>query len=122
MFAPLWAWCLLASLAAIGGCQTRQPGVKSAFGSQYAIVASTVADTTEAAAAVLEEMGLEEVTATATDVDGEITGFTRERTRVEVYAAQEDPTRTEVSVMVGAMGEAAVGTEIIARIREKLGR
>ena len=112
---------LLALAAAVPGCQTPQPGVKSALGSQYAVVDASVEEATEAASAVLEEMGLGEVKATSTEVDGEVSGFTDDRTRVEVYVAEEAPGRTEVSVMVGALGDAATGTAVIASIRERLG-
>ena len=112
---------LLLGAAALPACKTHRPGVKSAFGSQFAVVDAGVEPATAAAVAVLEEMGLEEVRATSTEVDGEVTAFKEDRTRVEVYVATEAEGRSEISVMVGAMGDAATGTGIIARIREKLG-
>ena len=115
------ALVLLLPLGVLPGCQTPQSGVKSAFGSQFAIVSATVEETTEAAVAVLEALGVEEVTATSTEIDGEITGFTADRTRVEVYTVREDEGKTELSVTVGAVGDAATGAEIIARIRQRLG-
>ncbi len=112
---------LLLPLGVLPGCQTPQPGVKSAFGSQFAVVGATVEEATEAAVAVLEELGVGEVTATSTEIDGEVTGFTADRTRVEVYTVREEAGKTELSVMVGAMGDAATGAEIITRIRQRLG-
>lgn len=103
------------------GCQGPQPGVKSAFGSQYALIDAGVEETTEAAVAVFEEMGLREVAASSTEVDAEITGFTADRTRVEAYVAIEEEGRSELSVIVGALGDAATGAEVISRVRAKLG-
>lgn len=105
----------------LAGCQTPQSGVKTAFGSQFAIVNASVAETTEAAAAVLEQLAISEITATSTEIDSEVTGFLPDRTRVEVYAAREAEGRTEVSVNVGALGETDTGARIVSMIRERLG-
>ena len=112
--------CLGGGALLLAGCQTPQAGVKSMLGRQYTVVDASVEETTEAAAAVLEELGLQEVTAASTAFDGEVAGFTRDRTRVEVYTAMEDQTKTEVSAMVGALGDAALGTEIISKIQARL--
>src|SRR5688572_17840259 len=69
--------------AGLAGCQsTHEEGVKSNLRTQWTDVSADTKTTTEAARAVLEEDGLKEVRADATNVDGKATAKMADGTKV----------------------------------------
>ena len=77
---------LLAATPLLGACQTDTAGVTSTYRTQTATVMAGVQDATEAAAEVLEDYELRDVTSNATEVDGQAMGMKADGTEVNVYA------------------------------------
>ena len=116
--------CVLCSaLAGVGlaipACQTSQPGVKSSYRSQWTTVNATTTKTTEIAKDVLEDLKLKNIESTATEVDGNVHGYTADNTKVTVEVERVTDKTSQVSVYVGAMGDPDLGKEILARIQEE---
>ena len=103
------------------GCQTGQPGVKSTGVVQYTTIAADMETSADAAADVLEEMNLQNVTAQAGTVEGWVKGYMVDGKEVEVELSHVGREATAVSVQVGTFGDTSLGKEIIARMREKVG-
>ena len=114
------AVALLAATPLLSACQTDTAGVTSSYRTQSATVMAGVQDATEAAAEVLEELELRDVTSTATEVDGQATGMKADGTEVTVYADRESDTMTELSVTVGTVGEPELGKDILKKVQDEL--
>jgi hypothetical protein len=102
-------------------CQITPSGLKTSMFSQYTTIEAGTASATEAAEAVLEDLGLHEIEARSTNVDGWAKGLLSDKTPVTVTLERLGENLSQISVRVGSFGDTSVGQDIIARVREKLG-
>ena len=111
------ALCLAMGLWA---CKSHhEEGVTSSYMSQWTTVNANTTATTDAAKAVLTEMGLQDVKATSTSVDGEATGKKADGTKVKVSVKKKTDTSSETSASVGMTGDPALGAEIVKKIKAR---
>jgi hypothetical protein len=104
-------------------CQTTEPGVTSTQFQQSTHMEVGTAKGTQAAEAVLKDLGLKDITSSATNLDGWAKGMMSDKTIVKVglerVGQAEDV--SEVTVTVGSFGDPTLGKDIIRRMRNKLG-
>lgn len=101
-------------------CQsTHEKGVTSDLRTQWTDVKADTKDTTNAAKDVLKDVGLQDVTATSTNVDGKATGKKADGTEVDVTITKTGEKKSQVSVTVGTIGEPKLGADIARRIKDK---
>lgn len=112
------AVCTVASLAFVGCASKQADDVKTTYRSQYTTVAADVKTTTDAAKAVLDDEGLQGVTANSTNVDGKATGKKADGTEVKVFV-ERDGSTSKVQVTVGLMGEPKLGAPIAEKIKRR---
>jgi hypothetical protein len=104
------------------GCQSsHEEGVKSNYVQQWTDVSTDPATTADAAKAVLMDEGLRDVKSNATGVDGTAEGKKADGTKVKVSIKKKD-TGSQVSVMVGTMGDPALGAEVAKKIKMRAER
>ena len=103
------------------GCETTEPGVRTTMLEQYTTLDVGTAPATQAAADVLNDLGLHEVEHSSTNVDGWAKGFMADKSLIKVMISRATDTSSDISVKVGATGDTALGQDIIARVRAKLG-
>ena len=102
------------------GCQSRhEEGVRSNLRTQWTDVSADTKTTTEAARAVLQEQGLKDVTADATNVDGKATGRMANGTKVTVSVEKKGEQSSQVSVNVGTIGDPSLGAETAKRVKTR---
>lgn len=106
---------------ALSACQTNAPGVRSTGFAQYTTIGAGTAQATKAAEEVLQELGLQEIQSNSTNVDGWATGQMADKTPVKVSLSRVSEGQSEISVKVGSFGDNALGKDILARVRDKLG-
>jgi hypothetical protein len=106
---------------ALSACKTTEPGVKSTRFAQYTTIGVGTADGTKAAAEVLEDLGLQNIESSSTNVDGWAKGFMADKTQVTVNFERISENMSDISVKVGSFGDPSLGEEIIAKVRKKLG-
>jgi hypothetical protein len=83
-------------------------------------VNADTAATARAAEAVLSDDGLENITSSATRLDGVASGRKADGTNVKVaIKKQEEGTGSTVWVTVGTIGDPALGADIARRIKER---
>jgi Zn-dependent membrane protease YugP len=110
----------LATLLFISACQSsHEQGVKSNYRAQWTPVNADTRATTEAARAVLNEQGLKDVMADSTEVDGKATGKKADGTKVDVSIERQGDNKSQVSVVVGTIGQPALGAEIARMIKDR---
>ena len=112
----------LALVAAIllSACQSKhEEGVTSDYRAQWTSVNANTNDTTEAARAVLNEQGLKDVQASSTNVDGKATAKKADGTKVNVTVKKQSDTMSQVSVVVGTIGQPALGAELARMIKDR---
>jgi len=112
---------MILALAAIGlsfGCQSGHEGVKSDYRSQWTTVSADTAKTTDAAKAVLQEEGLKDIKASSTNLDGTAHAKMADGTKVDVSIKKEG-SGSQVSVVVGTMGDPTVGASIAKKIKDR---
>lgn len=102
-------------------CATSDPGVKNNQFTQYTTMQTGTAEATQAAEAVLNDLGLRDVQSSSTNVDGWAKGALADKTPVHVDLDRKTDTTIGISVRVGDFGNPELGQEIISRVREKLG-
>jgi uncharacterized protein YbjT (DUF2867 family) len=112
---------VVAAALAVVACSTGSPGVKSTQFAQYTTLPAGPADATKAAEAVLKDLGLHEVTSSSTNVDGWAKGMMADKTAVNVSLTRVNDMSSDISVKVGSFGDPALGSDIISRVRKKLG-
>ena len=104
----------------LSACQSKhEEGVTSNYRAQWTPVNANTQDTTEAARAVLNEEGLKDVQASSTNVDGKATAKKADGTKVNVSIEKESDRTSQVSVVVGTVGQPALGAEIARKIKER---
>jgi hypothetical protein len=109
---------LFAAFLVSTGCEsTHEKGVKSNLHTQWADVAASTAQTTDAAKAVLEAEGLRDVKANSTAMDGEATGKMADGTKVTVSVKKKGDTSSQVSVNLGSLGSPKMGAELAKKIK-----
>lgn len=102
------------------GCASRhEEGVTSTYRSQYEDVAADTKTTTQAAEAVLNDMGLKSVNSTSTAVDGKATAKLADGTDVKVGIDKETAMTSKVTVTVGMIGDPKLGAEIAKKTKMK---
>ena len=111
---------VMTAMVSLPACQTSQPGVKSSYKSQWATVDGSTTKATEAAKDVLQDMKLQNISATSTAVDGTVVGYTADNTKISVDVQKVTDKTSQVSVYVGAMGDPDMGKDILARIQKEL--
>ena len=107
--------------ASLSGCKTSESGIKSAYVSQWATVAGNTMNTTDAARGVLEDLKLQRVDSRSTEVDGWAKAYNADNNEISVKVEKAGPDTSKVRVTVGPVGDPALGTDIINRIRQRLG-
>ena len=115
------AAALALGLAVLPACKTDTAGVKSNYRQQYTTVDATAPEATEAAKEVLESLGLKDVKATSTKLDGMATAKTADGTDVTVSVKRVTGSSSELTVVVGTLGDPQLGKTIVSKIRENLG-
>jgi hypothetical protein len=111
---------MIVLLLVVGGCKSsHEEGVKSDYMTQWTSVTTDTQKTTDAAKAVLEDEGLKEVKASATNVDGTAEGKKADGTKVKVSVKKVKDAGSEVSVKVGTMGDPALGAEFASKIKKR---
>ena len=110
----------LMGVVILAACETSQPGVKSTVRSQWATVHAAPPKAAEVAADVLQELQLKNVESKSTAVDGLITGFTADETKISVSIERAGPSSSEVTVTVGAFGDQSLGSDILGRMQNKI--
>lgn len=104
--------------ALLAGCKSsHESGVKSNYMTQWAPVAASTKDTTEAAKGVFESEGLKDVTANSTDVDGKASGKLADGTVVTASVKKETDATSTLSVNVGTLGDPELGAELAKKIK-----
>ena len=110
----------LAMAALLVGCKSsHEDGVKSSYRSQWAPVMADTKITTAAAATVLNEEGLKDVTSKSTGVDGTAMGKMADGTAVKVAVKKESDNLSQVSVTVGTLGDPSLGAEMAKKIKAR---
>lgn len=105
---------------ALSACQSKhQEGVTSDYRAQWTSVNADTQATTEAARAVLEGEGLKDVQASSTNVDGKATAKKADGTKVNVTIKKQSDTMSQVSVVVGTIGQPALGAELATKIKSR---
>ena len=115
------AVCTLASLAFVGCASKQEPGVTTTGRSQYVTTMSDVKSTTDAAKGVMEDAGLMNVMAEATNVDGKVTAKKADGTVVKAFVTRDGTSdkMSKVQVTVGMMGEPTLGADLTNKIKMK---
>lgn len=109
---------VLALTLGVMGCASRhEQGVKSDYRSQWINVAADTKATTEAARGVLEQRGLKGITAQSTGVDGIAKATTADGTKVTVNVKKVSDTSSQVSVIVGHLGDPKLGADLAKQIQ-----
>lgn len=112
---------LVAVVVALAACMTTEPGVRSSGFEQYTTIERGTSESTKAAEEVLRDLGLQDVAASSTNVDGWASGKMADGTLVKVTLKRVWDNLSDISVKVGSFGDTPLGTDIIARVRNKLG-
>jgi hypothetical protein len=102
----------------LGGCKSDSEGVKSSYRSQWVQVSAGTEATTKAAEAVLKDNKLTDVKSKSTGLDGEASGNMADGTKVNV-SVKAKGAGSEVTVVVGRLGDPAIGDRIAAEIKSK---
>ncbi|MBC8105690.1 MAG: DUF3568 family protein [Anaerolineae bacterium] len=111
---------LFASIV-LAGCQSKhQEGVTSDYRAQWMSVNADTTTSTEAARAVLADEGLKDIQASSTNVDGRVTGKKADNTQVTVTIKKQTDTTSQVSVVVGTVGQPALGAELARKIKDRV--
>lgn len=88
---------------------------------QYTTIEASTVDATKASAEVLKDLGLQNIESSATNVDGWAKGMKADKTPVKVTLTRVGDKVSDISVKIGSFGDAALGKDIIARVRKELG-
>jgi len=115
--------CLALSLGFVvsTGCtSSKDPGVKSNYLSQWGNVEGSTKAATDAAKDVLTDMGLKDVKASSTEVDGSASGKKADGTKVTADITRISDSTSKVKVSVGTVGDPALGEDIVKKIKAKL--
>ena len=113
-----WLTALVLTAFLAAACEsTHEKGVKSNLHTQWTDVNADAEKATNAAKAVLESEGLRDVKASATKMDGEVTGKMADGTKVTVTVKKKSDTKSEVSVNVGSMGSPSTGADLAKKIK-----
>ena len=110
---------LLIGLSTAACQSTHQSGVSSDYRTQWTDVNANTRATTEAARAVLESNGLKDVSANSTNVDGHATAKKADGTKVNVSVQRQSDTKSQVSVVVGTVGEPKLGADLAKQIKQQ---
>ena len=110
---------IVTGLALVACQSSHQEGVKSDYRAQWTSVKANTSATTEAAREVLETEGLKDVKANSTNVDGNATAKKADGTKVNVTIKKESDTSSQVSVVVGTIGDPALGAELARKIKDR---
>ena len=111
----------LAATIVLAACQSKhQEGVTSDYRAQWLSVNADTTATTEAARAVLADEGLKDVQASSTNVDGKATAKKADGTKVNVSIKKQSDTMSQVSVVVGTVGQPALGAELARKIKDRV--
>ena len=109
---------LIASLAACNGPKVGVVEQRSLHGGFRA----TMADATRAGEEVLEEIGLNKISRSATMADVEIVGYTTGNTKITVSIKQDqaDPGIVNISTSAGSPGDTGIAKQVMSGIKDKL--
>lgn len=109
----------VSTLTFVGCASKHEEGVKSNLLTQWIDVNADTVRTADAAKAVLEAEGLQNVTGSSTKLDGKVHGKLSDGTDVNVTIAKKKDVGSEVSVKVGMTGDRAMGAELAKKIKAK---
>ena len=108
-------------LVSTSGCtSSKDPGVKSNYLMQWVNVEGDTTATTNAAKDVLTDMGMKDITAQSTTVDGRAIGKTAEGTKITIDVEKITDKTSKVKTTVGTVGDPALGEDICKKIKDKL--
>ena len=111
---------IVAASLLLSACQSKhQEGVKSDYRAQWLDVNASTTAATDAAEAVLEDEGLKDVQASSTNVDGKATAKKADGTKVDVSIKKKSEDKSQVSVVVGTIGQPALGADLARKIKER---
>ena len=116
---------LVLTVAAVLGlmtaaCQsTHEKGVNSDYRSQWTTVNANTKKTTDAAKAILNDEGLQDVKANATMVDGTASAKEADGTMVNVAIDKITDNSSKATVTVGTMGDPKLGADIAKKIKDR---
>ena len=113
------AAALMLGLSGAACSSTHQSGVTSDYRTQWTDVHANTRATTDAAKAVLNDNGLKNVTANSTEVDGHATAQKADGTKVNVTVQKQSDTKSQVSVVVGTVGEPKLGADLAKQIKQR---
>ena len=103
----------------LGGCQSEEKGVKTNYRTQWTSVNADTTKTTEAAKAVFQDEGLKEIQATSTNVDGTATAKKADGTKISASIQKKGEKASELSVIVGTMGDPSLGADLTKKIKDR---
>ncbi len=116
--------CLALSMGFIfstTGCTSKKdPGVKSNYLTQWANVEGNTKQATDAAKDVLTDLGLKDIDAKSTEVDGKAVGKKADGTKITCEIERITDNTSKVKVSVGSVGDPALGEDIVKKIKDKL--
>jgi hypothetical protein len=114
--------CLATFALALMGCESHhEQGVTSNYHAQWTNVNGDTATVTDAAKSVLSEMNLRDVSGQATNVDGHAMAKKADGTKVDVTVRKnEGGAGSQVSAVVGTMGDPTLGAEIVKKIKDRV--
>jgi len=109
---------IFALMLSFGCASSHEEGVKSSYRTQWTTVNADTKATTAAAEEVLKGQGLKNVESSATKIDGMAMGKMADGTKVHVTINKKGEA-SEVSVVVGTLGDPSLGAEMAKKIKIK---
>ena len=111
------AAAVLLSGLGLGCSSSHQEGVKSNLHTQWTDVYADVKTTTSAAEKVFKDDELTDVSSQATQIDGEASGVSADKTKIWASVKKTDK-GSQLSVQVGKVGSPKRGAEYAAKIKQ----
>ncbi len=117
LFLAMAGGLLLLDLTA---CSTDQPGATDTLGTYSTNVSAAPDKVTDAAHKACNDLNLQNISATGTNVDGKVTAQTAEGQDVDITIAQAGDNVSKVSIRVGATGDQQISKELMDKIQDHL--
>ena len=103
----------------LSACKSSESGVKTSYRSQWTDVMANTEKTTDAAKAVLEAEGLKDIKAESTALDGKASAKKADGTKINVSVKKKNDKTSELTVVVGTMGDPSEGAALAKKIKDK---
>lgn len=95
-------------------------GTSYVFGHLDGVVNGTPQNVVKAAAGVLEEQEMQEITQAATGLDGKVGAKTALGTNIAITVNKRDEATCKLSIKVGSFGDHQISTDLYEKIKAKL--